>query len=409
MPERPNKISANIIILNIILLMLSFYFFPMLSPLLTLLLGIFTLSLSRKIGQRFKRNFKWIFLFSAYFWVYLAGMIHTQNTDEGWNEVILKLSFLAYPIIFGLMEEAFIQRKQLWFLLGTFIGITTGSVLFSLIQAVQAYSEVGQAYVFFYAELSDLFHPSYYAFYISLSLAAVIYFLVHKSGSLPLVWKILLWLQIPLYIVFLILLQSKAGLIGLISLFVFTAFHLVFQHKDLGLLIRLSIMVLVSSGLTIALLPQSTSRVNQVVESMEKHEDAAEHSASAARIYLWEAALNAIKAQPLWGYGTGDVSDEMQHQYQLQNNHRAIESHYNPHNQYLQSAVAVGVFGLLSLLILFAFPAYTSFRNKNLLYFLFVMLMAINLLVESMFERQAGVMFYAFFNSFFFFFLKNGD
>jgi hypothetical protein len=44
-------------------------------------------------------------------------------------------------------------------------------------------------------------------------------------------------------------------------------------------------------------------------------------------------------------------------------------------------------------------PAVAAFRRKDYIYFFFIILFSMNILVESMFENQAGVVFYAFFNS----------
>lgn len=410
MSESKYKLQTHIIIWNMIFLMLSFFFFPPVSPALTLLLAIFTLSFSRNKYENLKKNLKYILLFSAIFWIYLFGMIFTQNVERGWNVVILKFSFLAFPLIFGVSDQRFIQKKQLMFLLEAFILITTSSVLFSLIHAAYEYIKLSDQQAFFYARLSYLLHPSYYALYVNFALIAVLCRLlvtkvVEKRRS-----RILYWSLIPIYIIFLILLESKAGLIGLISVMFMSLIHIVFTEKNYKSAISLALISTISVTLTVSLLPQTTQRVNQVVESIEeKEESAANHSAAAARFYLWEAAFKTYLEKPVFGHGSGDVKEQLMHQYELQNNTRAIEMKYDSHNQYLQTLVGTGILGLISLLILVGFPMLFSFNGKILFYFLLGFLMAINLLVESMFERQAGVMFYAFFNSMLFFFYHSGN
>ena len=407
MPEIKNKTQINILIWNIILLMLSFFFLPPASPGLTLLLAIFTISYSRNKLQNLKKNLRFILLFSAIFWVYLFGMLFTHNVEKGWTVVILKFSFLAFPLIFGLLDTDFFQRKQMKFLMGAFILITTSSVVFSLIHAAYEYFNHNDKQAFFYARLSYLLHPSYYALYLNVALIAVVCRLlvtkiVEKNNS-----KILYWFLIPFYIVFLILLESKAGLIGLMSVILMTLIHLIFTERNIKSAGRLAALSLITAGLTIVFIPDTTSRVNQVVNTIdEEEESAANHSASAARFYLWEAAFKAYMEKPVIGHGSGDVKEQLMHQYKIQNNSRALEMRYDAHNQYLHSMVATGILGLLSLLILVGFPMFFSLNGRILFYFLLGFLMAINLLVESMFERQAGVMFYAFFNSLLFFFHK---
>lgn len=408
MSESKNKVQINLFIGNIVFLMLSFFYFPPMSPALTLLLAIFSLSFSKNKLNNFKQNWKFVLLFSAIFWVYLLGMIFTENMEKGWTAVILKFSFLAYPLIFALLDSSFIRKKQMHFLTGAFILITTSSALFSLGHAAFEYFVHHDHQAFFYARLSYLLHPSYYALYVNFALISVLCSLLVNKQIKRKASKILFWSLVPFYIVFLILLESKAGLLGLLSVIFLTLIHLVLYEKKYREALTLALLSLISVGFTILLIPQTTSRVNDVVENMENQkEDAAHHSASAARIYLWKAAFNAFKEKPITGYGSGDVSKELMHQYKLQNNTRALEMHYDSHNQYLQTAMATGILGLISLFFLVGFPVYFGFKRKILLFFLLGLLMSINIVVESMFERQAGVMFYAFFNSLLFFYYKS--
>jgi O-antigen ligase len=75
----------------------------------------------------------------------------------------------------------------------------------------------------------------------------------------------------------------------------------------------------------------------------------------------------------------------------------------NAHNQYLQTYIALGIPGILLLMILLAFPGWIAFRRIHFVYFCFLAVFAFNILVESMLEVQAGVIYYAFFNALFFF------
>jgi O-antigen ligase len=402
-----NKTHSHIIIGIFVFLMMSFFFFPPAAPIVVFLLAIFVFSFSKNKGINLRKNLGTIFLFSAIFWVYLAGMLITQNVESGWNSVLLKFSFLVFPLIFGILDVSFITKKHLQFLMGAFIFITSSSIIFSIFHAAFQYVSTRNNEVLFYSELSYILHPSYYALYINFALIVVLCRLMVAQHIQKKSFKILHWLLIPLYIGFLILLESKAGLIGLISVLVLSIIHLVFTKKNYRSALKLFLLSLTSISITILLLPQTTSRVNQIIESMEENESAAHHSASAARIYLWKAALNSIMEKPVFGHGTGDTREELMKQYQLQKNTRALEMKYDAHNQYLQGMVATGILGLLSLVFLVGFPMLYSLKDRILLYFLFGFLMAINLLVESMFERQAGVMFYAFFNSLYYYYYKN--
>ena len=62
----------------------------------------------------------------------------------------------------------------------------------------------------------------------------------------------------------------------------------------------------------------------------------------------------------------------------------------------------IGVFGFLLLLSMVFLPVFPSIRQGQYLYVIFLLIFALNMVFESMLEIQAGVVFYSFFNSFFF-------
>ena len=86
------------------------------------------------------------------------------------------------------------------------------------------------------------------------------------------------------------------------------------------------------------------------------------------------------------------------HEYEKKEITTAYEQKLNAHNQYLQTFVAVGLIGFLVLTLMLLVPLLSSLKKRHTIYFLFILLFSFNLLIEDMLERQAGVVFYAFFN-----------
>lgn len=71
------------------------------------------------------------------------------------------------------------------------------------------------------------------------------------------------------------------------------------------------------------------------------------------------------------------------------------------HNQYLSIGVAFGIVGLIWFLITLFYPMFLQGKNVDYLYVTFLLIAVISFLTEDTLETQAGVTFYAFFNSFF--------
>ena len=73
-----------------------------------------------------------------------------------------------------------------------------------------------------------------------------------------------------------------------------------------------------------------------------------------------------------------------------------LEQRLNAHGQFLQTATALGLLGLVTLCCLVLIPMINGLRKRDGLLVAFLALCAINWSVESMLEVQAGVVFLAF-------------
>ena len=76
-----------------------------------------------------------------------------------------------------------------------------------------------------------------------------------------------------------------------------------------------------------------------------------------------------------------------------------IESDCNAHNQFADTIIAIGIFGLLLYLSMFIMPIYLWIKNKqfDIVFFTLLFIIAFNSLFESIMERQMGIMFFVFF------------
>ena len=139
----------------------------------------------------------------------------------------------------------------------------------------------------------------------------------------------------------------------------------------------------------------------------DKNTSVAENKESnAERLVVWQAGIQLIKVHPLFGVGTGDVKDALLAEYQKENKLVVYNLKLNAHNQYIQTFIALGIPGVLLLIFMLLYPGVLALRRIHIIYFSFLAVFFINNLVESMLEVQAGVLYFAFFNSLFFIGLK---
>jgi len=146
--------------------------------------------------------------------------------------------------------------------------------------------------------------------------------------------------------------------------------------------------------------PESSGRIKVAVETIKTNESELKQSgeSTADRLLIWKTALE-LSRQNLWlGTGTGDVKDELVKKYLEKGMNHPAQLKLNAHNQFIQSFVALGIPALTVLILIFLIPLWLSFRKKYWVYFAFILFFAFNIMVESMLEVQAGIVYFAFWN-----------
>lgn len=138
------------------------------------------------------------------------------------------------------------------------------------------------------------------------------------------------------------------------------------------------------------------------VQTYRETGDANGHSLT-QRFEYWKTAAGIIKANALMGVGTGDVQLAFDEQYEKTNSSLQKQFRFRAHNQYLSITVAFGLIGLLWFLITLIYPMVHLKKAGDFLYVTFFVVATVSFFTEDTLETQAGVTFYAFFNTFFLF------
>jgi len=121
------------------------------------------------------------------------------------------------------------------------------------------------------------------------------------------------------------------------------------------------------------------------------------------RLEFWKASIGIIKKNWLIGVGTGDLPSAFKVQYITMKSLLDPKQRWRSHNQYLSMMVAFGVLGFFWFMIFLFYPAFKSGKIRTYFYFAFLIIALLSMLSEDTIETQAGVTFFAFFNSFFLF------
>jgi O-antigen ligase len=242
-------------------------------------------------------------------------------------------------------------------------------------------------------------HPIYLSLFIGVSVLYVFHALIFQKSTTGLQKSLLIAALITL-ILFLFLIQSKGALIFLILSI--PAMWILQGRKYMVRFLFLTLLITVSGVIVISIM-SSQNRFKELWDP-ETYSDSGfnPYNSSQIRIAIWKTSVAAIQRSPIWGYGLGDVQNELDEGYR-KSFPFLLEKQYNSHNQYMGIWLSAGIAGLFLLLLLF----YTNMRkllrghsepdNLTALSLAILVFFALNFLTENVIERQLGSLLFFFF------------
>ncbi len=354
------------------------------------------------------------FSFAALYILYLIGMLYSKNLGYGFFDLQVKFSLILFPLIFATIDWDFPFQKLVSNVFKAFIAGCLTVTLILLVMAFYDYIRFGDPAVFFYSQFTRIIHPSYLAMYMNLAVSIIACSLIRNDHRLTIKIRVLQVMLLLYFTLVTFLLNSKAGIFSLmfISLIIIIYYLVVYKRIWKGILVFLLSLIVFFALFTFFPNIAERFKKTQSVLSEQKEGTPEKMESNSERLIIWKAGLQVIRKHPVFGVGTGDVKDALLAEYQKEDKLFIYNLRLNAHNQYLQTYIALGIFGLLLLVFFLGLPAWMAIRRMHLIYFSFLTVFAFNILVESMLEVQAGVVYYAFFNAMFFFgwktYKKNG-
>ena len=384
---------------------------PIIAPVIVLLL-LNWLSAPKILVQGLRNNLNTpsLLLMILLYALYLVGMLYTSNAKVGHETIETKMSFLIFPFVFSSYAHLCkinLSKYLKFFIYGTILNalicFSWAAYRFLKPVYVELYGipyDLGASY-FYYADLSVFLHPSYISMYSVFALIAIVHLINCGDLKLNLKWGGAIFLLV----LFVLLLSSKAGWIGLFLFVLYFFRWLIIKKRIVLALIMLSLSIGLFTFLNVYNTPRFSTRLPQlsaITETIkgsngENKKVTTSTDGSGSRVLVWKAGLEIIK-ENLWiGAGTGDAKDKMMEKYKEKGMISEYENKLNSHNQFLNTFIALGILGFTVLLLCFIVPFYFSIKEKTFLFAAFAIITGFNFSVESMLETQAGVIFYAFF------------
>lgn len=333
----------------------------------------------------------------AFYLLHVISLVYSLNFHNGLKDVETKFGFFVFPVLALIFPRTSSQRKLF---INAFVFSFTFASLVCILRSLINYLQSFDASVLFYDQFSFLMHPTYFTMYLATALVFHFYLCYSQErADFFIKSEILKYTIGTVLLTAIFLTSSRAGIIiavssaalilsGKMIKAVIVPIKTIFIYGIVS--IFLILIILAGSARFSIIFNELSGKSN--IENEDKHAPVDENPVG-HRLILMKAAYKIAMKHP-FGVGAGDVQDVLVEEYKSIGYEKAVIVRYNPHNQYLQTAVALGLPGLFSLLVIFVvlMRSLTSLGSGKLLFFVGFIL-ALNGLFESVFEVQRGVLF----------------
>lgn len=374
---------------------------PFHGPHIPIGLGIGLAVLGWLLEGGFKQKFhslisnKVALLFITVYLIYLVSVVYSEDRASALVDIQLKLSLLIFPLILATAKR--LDKDNCIAILRGFVLGCFVSAIICIADATYNTFTTGENH-FSYDKLSFFVQVGYYAMYLTLASILLAFdwiVRVKRFSWFHLITLLTMGLM-------LILLSARAQLLAF--MIIMPAFGFIFLRDKLGKTKAAGIMAIITIvfAITLIALPSTKARMETAWNNMTQenvNKQSPYLSGINVRFVLWEIGTEIITENPILGVGNGDVEHELLARATEQNIPAIVQKELNFHNQYFQTGVATGLMGLLIFLASLFIPLAVALQEKLIVYVGFSILILISAFTESILERQAGVIFFAFFNS----------
>jgi len=391
------------VILIMAVLPIHYKFIP---PLMILLCLTWISENYNKFGEIFRDDSKHRMLLISFLLFFLWQVISVQYSADfhmGWSNIFGRLSLLIFPLILfkpGTRIKSDFSNLLRVFAISTLIYVLScfGYALYRSLEfnngGLSFNPHPVDAYwinYFFGTDLAYSIHPSYLAMYVLISVFISFESWYDKSMQkrFRIGWLIIgSLLYISIYFI-----SSRAGILAAIATISFYAINKIINRKK-SRIIWMSLIVILILSLPLI---RNNDRVNLLLQGFSK-EHRYELNRQDDRLIVWKSAMEIIKKHPVFGVGIGDVRTELVKEYNRIGEDKLEKERLNAHNQFLEVLLEGGLVGFSFFLLVFGCMIFNAISEKNLMLGLFIIMMSIFFMFETVLYRLAGVSFFSLFS-----------
>jgi len=383
-----------------VLIMLLFFALPikreLLPPLIviTLIFSFFTRDIKSNLKMSLGNlsNLIPAFLIVLLFILYSISILYSKNISQSFANIQVKMSLIVFPFLFIIsppLTKKDYHHFTYSFLLGVLVAV--------FITVLNAFISAG-SFTFEYTYFQH-YHHTYFALMLNMAISIVLFNIYKDNANFRYLNRNILYVFLILFSFMVFLIGSRTGIISFVMISVYFSVLLVKKNlQSFTFPILFIIAFIFIAGFWVL---RNNDYIKETISSskelsINKSATESETSSSLIRMAIWNSALHA-NYNLISGVGIGDADSVLKDQYLIDGNVRSYSKSYNSHNQYIQTLIEIGVFGLLLLITLLGYLFVFSYRMKNHLLLAFTFLVSVSFLFEVMLNRLLGVVFISLF------------
>lgn len=350
--------------------------------------------------SKYKTLFTIFILF--YLWQIIT-IVYTSNVKMGWSIIFSRISLIVFPLIF--FNPSFNLKINISRLLRIFAISTTLYIISCFGYALYRSLSINNGMISFYPhpleydwvnyffgpDFTYSIHPSYMAMYVLLSV--FISFESWYDSSLKMKFRFG-WIIIGVFLLMSVyFISSRAAIMAVLLMLPLYALNKMIKFKRSRLVWISAVIILVLS----LPLMRKNDRVNNFLTGFSFQEKTKPQNQD-ERFTIWKCAVKLIRENPLLGVGIGDARKEMVKEYERLGEEKMVRERLNSHNQFLEVTLEGGIIALIFLMIVLGYMTFIALSENNLIYGMFILMMFIFFMFESILYRLAGITFFSCFS-----------
>ena len=324
------------------------------------------------------------------FLIPISGLPNSTNKPIAWSIFEGNLWFIFAPLIFLTTSAKLWTKRHVNTLLIFFSAGEIALLVFFFLRGFYSTYKTGLLDYLYYPMFCSGWHHSYVSLYATFVYFLIFFYLTKNSQNISKKRKISLYIIAVFLTICIFNVYSRSGILIFLFMHLIWGGYAIYRKTSRWKnMVSIMIVVLASCALFIAIVPDN--RFTEGTLSFESKDGRDPDS----RLIIWQAAWDSAVENLPWGVGTGDGDKIIMDKYH-ENGQWASKNHlYNAHNQFLSALLTNGIPGLILVLLYFYAPLGLAVKHRDIFLLTIFLLMFLNCLVECMFDRRAGVDFFA--------------